>query len=55
MADAVGAYLGIKTRYTDIIRPKKDYDAREVVDSVIAKAGLEVSDEPSRPDGENRD
>lgn len=29
-------------RFNDIVNPPKDFDAQGVVDSVIAKAGLEV-------------
>lgn len=38
-----GKYLG--ERYVDLIHPTEDYDAEEIIEGVIARAGLEVISE----------
>lgn len=42
VTDALRAYLGMNLRYYDAIHPAPDFDAEQVVEDVIARAGLEV-------------
>ena len=44
MLQAEGKY--IKERYIDFVNPEKleDFDAQEVIEGVIARAGLEVTE-----------
>ena len=42
VSDSLKAYLGIDLRYHDIVHPAPDFSAEEIVDDVIARAGLEV-------------
>lgn len=54
VTDMLRSYMGAKTRYYDIIHPVDDFDAEEVVDDIIERAGLGVKNEPTRLDGKNR-
>ena len=42
MADSVRAVYGINVRYSDLLTVPDDYDANDVIEDVISRAGLEV-------------